>query len=211
MKRAFVVALLGAESSGKTTLAAQLQASVQGDGSRSVALVPEVLREFCIDAGRTPRQHEQRAIAEAQTQRIEEAAATHDLVIADTSALMVAVYSDMIFRDRSLYPMAEAAHRRCDLTLLTALDLPWEHDPPLRDGPHVQAPVDALVRAALQHAGIGWSVISGHGTQRLAVAARALRHALRRASPHDDANPRWHWVCERCSDGDCERHSLLPR
>ncbi len=213
MSRGFVVALLGAESSGKTTLAAQLRAGAMDEGHASVALVPEVLREFCAAAGRTPRQDEQRAIAEAQTRRIDEAAATHELVIADTSALMIAVYSDLVFGDRSLYPMAEAAHRRCDLTLLTALDLPWRPDGLQRDGPHVQAPVDALVRAALQRAGIGWSVVSGHGPQRLASAARALRHALQRTSPEDEAgaNPRWQWVCERCSDGDCERHSLLPR
>lgn len=213
MNRGFIVALLGAESSGKTTLAAQLQAGLTDEGRASVALVPEVLRQFCIDAGRTPRREEQAGIAEEQTRRIEAAAASHEVVIADTTALMIAVYSDLVFGDRSLYPMAEAAHRRCDLTLLTALDLPWLPDGLQRDGPHMQAPVDALVRASLQRAGIGWSVVSGAGSQRLASASRALRHALRRVSPDDDTagNPRWQWVCERCSDGDCERHSLLPR
>ncbi len=213
MNRGFIVALLGAESSGKTTLAAQLQAGLTDEGRASLALVPEVLRQFCIDAGRTPRREEQAGIAEEQTRRIEAAAASHEVVIADTTALMIAVYSDLVFGDRSLYPMAEAAHRRCDLTLLTALDLPWLPDGLQRDGPHMQAPVDALVRAALQRAGIGWSVVSGAGPQRLASASRALRHALRRVSPDDDTagNPRWQWVCERCSDGDCERHSLLPR
>lgn len=213
MSRGFVVALVGAESSGKTTLAAQLHAGLADEGQASVALVPEVLRQFCLDAGRTPRREEQAGIAEEQTRRIEAAAATHELVVADTTALMIAVYSDLVFSDRSLYPMAEAAHRRCDLTLLTALDLPWRPDGLQRDGPHVQAPVDALVRAALQRAGVGWSVVSGAGPQRLASASRALRHALRRQSPDDEAaaNPRWQWVCERCSDGDCERHSLLPR
>ena len=213
MNRGFIVALLGAESSGKTTLAAQLQAGLTGEDRASVALVPEVLRQFCIDAGRTPRREEQAGIAEEQTRRIEAAAASHEVVIADTTALMIAVYSDLVFGDRSLYPMAEAAHRRCDLTLLTALDLPWLPDGLQRDGPHVQAPVDALVRAALQRAGIGWSVVAGAGPQRLASASRTLRHALRPVSPDDDTagNPRWQWVCERCSDGDCERHSLLPR
>src|SRR5690606_19350861 len=117
----------------KTTLAAQLHAGLVDERQASVALVPEVLRQFCLDAGRTPRRDEQAGIAEEQTRRIEAAADTHEVVVADTTALMIAVYSDLVFGDRSLYPMAEAAHRRCDLTLLTALDLPWRPDGTIRD------------------------------------------------------------------------------
>lgn len=40
-----------------------------------------------------------------------------------------------------------------DVTLLTATDLPWQADGAQPDGPHVRAPVDALVRAALQRSG----------------------------------------------------------
>ena len=62
---------------------------------------------------------------------------------------MIAVYSDFVFGDTSLYESALAAQRRCDLTLLTALDLPWQADGLQRDGAHVREPVDALLRAAL--------------------------------------------------------------
>ena len=76
-----------------------------------------------------------------------------DAVPADTTALMIGVYSDWVFGDTSLYAAAEEAHRRVDLTLLTALDLPWQADGHQRDGAHVRAPIDALVRAALGRAG----------------------------------------------------------
>lgn len=211
MDRGFVVALVGAESTGKTTLASELHGALAAEGRR-VALVSEVLREFCDREGRTPVACEQAGIAAEQTRRIDAAAAAHEIVIADTTALMIAVYSDMLFADRSLYAHAESAQRRCGLTLLTALDLPWQADGLQRDGPHVREPVDTLVRAALQRAGLSYAVVSGSGADRRAAALNALRHALDAPSESDQAraNPPWHWICERCGDVDCERH-LLPR
>ena len=208
MAGAFVIALLGAESTGKTTLARALgDALVAPD--RRIAVVPEYLREFCDRHGRTPRRDEQAGIAAEQTRRIAEAAAAHDLVVADTTATMIAVYSDHVFGDTGLYAEALAAHARCDLTLLTAVDLPWIADGLNRDGPHVRAPVDAKVRAALTGAGLAFAVVGGLGPARLANALAATRRALQPPKAADPAR-RWHPVCERCGDADCERH-LLPR
>jgi len=211
MNRAFVIAILGAESTGKTTLVRDLAKALAGDGHR-VGMVGEYLREFCDREARTPREDEQRRIADEQTRRIDEAAANHDIVVADTTALQIAVYSDLVFADESLYASAEAAHRRCDLTLLTALDVPWESDGLQRDGAHVREPVDALLRRALQRAGATYAVVSGHGGDRLDAALAATRHALGRHAAPDraDANARWQWVYDRCGDANCERH-LLPR
>ena len=204
---AFVIALLGAESSGKTTLAQALGEALAAEpGARRVAVVGETLREFCDQRGRTPRSDEQRHIADTQSQRIADAARGHDIVIADTTALTIAVYSEHIFNDDSLYPAALAEHARCDLTLLCALDLPWRADGLQRDGPHARAPVDALLRGALARAGFAYSVVSGSGPERLAAALACVRRAMN--PPREGA--RWQWVCERCSDGDCERHRLLP-
>ena len=177
MSRAFVVALLGAESTGKSTLASALGAALGARDVR-VAVVPEVLREFCDREGRTPRQDEQAAIAAAQTARIDAAAADAEIVVADTTALMIAVYSDLLFGDASLYPAAEAAQRRCDLTLLAALDLPWQADGFIRDGAHVREPVDRKVRAALARAGVAFEPVSGSGAARLDVALAAVDRAL---------------------------------
>lgn len=180
-KRAFVVALLGAESTGKTTLADAIGTAVAARRTR-VAVVAEALREFCDAQGRTPRQEEQAPLAATQQQRIDDAAAGADVVVADTTALMIAVYSDYVFGDRSLYPSALQAQRRCDLTLVTALDLPWRPDGLQRDGAHVRAPVDALVRSALESAGIAFTTIAGVGADRLASALRAIDEAMLRAA-----------------------------
>jgi nicotinamide riboside kinase len=123
MPEAFVIALLGAESTGKTVLAGAL-AGALATPARRVAVVAEYLREFCDRHGRTPRPDEQAHIAAEQTRRINAAAQSHDIVIADTTAVMIAVYSEHVFGDTGLYASALAAHARCNLTLLTALDLP---------------------------------------------------------------------------------------
>ena len=215
----FVVALVGAESTGKTTLAVSLRNALVAPALRDagvepvrrVALVPEVLREFCDAHGRTPLQHEQAGIAAEQTRRIAAAARGHDIVIADTTALMIAVYSEQVFGDTGLYASAQVDHARCDLTLLTALDLPWQSDGLQRDGPHVRAPVDALVRAALGRAGASYAIVSGSGPARLAAALTSVLRAL--APPPTDVgtSPRWQWHCERCGEPGCERHVMLPR
>ena len=182
---AFVVALLGAESTGKTTLASALGERLARQGLRT-AVVDEALREFCSARGRTPRQDEQAAIAALQSARIAKAARANDVVVADTSALMIAVYSEMVFADTSLYESALAAQRRYGLTLVTALDLPWQADGLQRDGPHVRAPVDALLRSALAGAGIAFATVAGVGAARVEAALRLVDAALaarRRASP----------------------------
>jgi nicotinamide riboside kinase len=202
---AFVIALLGAESTGKTTLA-QLLRDALDDGSRTVACVPEYLREFCDAHGRTPRAEEQRHIAETQHQRIAAAAVDHDVVVADTTPLTIAVYSEQVFGDTSLYASAEAEQAGCGLNLLCALDLPWRADGLQRDGPQVREPVDALLRAALGRAGVAYSVVSGLGSTRLDNALACVRRAMN--PPRADA--RWQWVCERCGDGACGRRRLPP-
>ena len=207
---AFVIALVGAESTGKTALASALQAALQAalqQPGRSVACVPEYLREFCDTHGRTPHQHEQALIAAEQTRRIAAAANAHDIVIADTTALMTAVYSDLVFGDTSLYASAEAAHACCQLTLLTALDLPWRADGLQRDGPHVREPVDALVRAALGRARVGYAVVSGSGGARTQAALASVQRALAPPPADDAGTARWQWHCERCGEAGCERQS----
>jgi len=205
------IAIVGAESTGKSTLAVTLAHALRAEG-RSVAVVPEYLREFCDAHGRTPRVHEQAGIAAEQTRRIAAACDAHEVVIADTTALMIAVYSEHVFGDRSRYAQAEADHRRSTLTLLTALDLPWRADGLQRDGPHVQAPVDALLRAAMQRSGIGFSIVMGRGEERTGCALRAVCRALARQAEADDmaGATRWQWHCERCGDAACERRLLPP-
>jgi nicotinamide riboside kinase len=206
-----VIALLGAESTGKSDLAVALVAALTAEG-RSAVAVSEYLREFCDAHARTPLQSEQAHIAQVQTERIQQAAHEFDIVVADTTALMTAIYSDFVFADKNLYASARQAHQACAITLLTALDLPWQADGVQRDGPHVREPVDALLRAVLTDAGINYSVVIGSGPARLESALKVVNRALSHSNfeAGEVSNSKWHWRCERCGDSSCER-LLLPR
>lgn len=207
------ISLLGAESTGKTALAAALAAHLRAQGVR-VAVVDEVLREWCAREGRTPRPEEQMGIAQEQERRVDAAAKQAEFVIADTTAMMVAIYSAMLFDDGSLYQFALSRQRTYDLTLVTGLDLPWVADGLQRDGPHVREPVDALVRAGLAKAGVPYHVVYGKGDMRLAHALDAL-HAIARSDhrirPRKDLARQpeaWNWVCLKCGDAGCEQRLL---
>lgn len=215
------IALVGAESTGKSQLALSMAEQLQTQGLRCV-VVPEVLRGWCDRLGRTPEPHEQAGIALEQAAQVEAASAQADLVLADTTPLMTAVYSDMLFNDLSLYPAALAHQRQYQLTLLTGLDLPWVADGLQRDGPHVREPVDRLVRQALAQGGIAYKVVYGRGQERAVnalcaletahTANPAIRAALTSmaAAWRDATVLNRPWQCEKCSDADCE-HRLFSR
>jgi len=202
------IALLGAESTGKTTLADALARALRDVGKR-VVLVPEYLREWCHRAGRVPHADEQLHIAQEQARRVD---AVHDadIVIADTTPLLTAVYSDRLFGDRSLYPFALEHQSRYAATLLTGLDLPWVADGLQRDGPHLRSTIDAGVRTALSDAGLGWRVVYGSGDNRLASALSALGPLSYGAAPPLPKTATARWQCLNCDDAECE-HRLFSR
>ncbi len=200
------IALLGAESTGKTRLAGEIAARLREQG-KSVAVVPEVLRQWCEREGREPRPQEQLPIAREQEERVDTAARDHEIVIADTTALMVAIYSGMLFADGDLYQFALERQRRYDLTLVTGLDLPWIADGLQRESPQGREPVDALVRRALADAAVAYRVVYGQGGERVANALAAVDAAVSAPSRAPASTPtrRWQWSCEKCSDPTCER------
>jgi len=175
--RSHVVVLLGAESTGKTCLAQDVCAALVAEG-RDAAVVPEYLREFCDAQGRTPLPGEQAGIADVQATRIAAAAERHAIVIADTSALMTAVYSDLFFGDTSLYPSALDLHQDSDATLLTGLDLPWQADGIQRSGPQSRLAVDARLRDVLGRLKTPYSVVHGTRHERVVSALAVIRRVL---------------------------------
>jgi len=201
------IALLGAESTGKTRLARDLAAHLRMQGKRPEA-VPEVLREWCMREGREPRPDEQMRIARDQEARVDAAAARADVVIADTTALMVVIYSGMAFENGELFRFALECQRGYDLTLLCGLDLPWVPDGLHRIGPEVRDAVDAQIRDALERARISYRMVYGSGEERLRNALAAIDSAEPEDARADAVARRWTWSCDKCSDPDCE-HRLF--
>jgi nicotinamide riboside kinase len=208
-----VVCLIGGESTGKTSLAQALAHTLEHTHGIRCVCVPEHLRAWCEAAGRAPLAHEQAAIASEQSRQIASAASAPgiELVIADTSALVVACYSELYFQDATLLGAARAEQSRYGLNLLMALDLPWEPDGLFRDGPAVREAIDALLRRELDAADLPYQTIHGRGEARLQQALRALSGWLGRPLLPDDREvieAQVPWRCETCSDPGCE-HRLF--
>jgi molybdopterin-guanine dinucleotide biosynthesis protein len=205
MPSAFVITLLGAAGTGKTTLAAALVQALREQDLRTAHVpAPEMgLTGATADAPALA------AAAARQTDLTNTARDGHDCVVVDGSALQFAAAHEQQFQpcaDRlSLYAEALAAQRRTDLTLLMALDLPTNSAAPSA----AQRQLDRLLRAALLAGGIDWSVVAGHGPARLAAALAARQGELRRrTSALSSQRSLWRHACGRCGDPDCERHLL---
>jgi nicotinamide riboside kinase len=167
------IAVVGAESTGKTSL---IQALAQQVPS---LVVPESLRDFVDRTGRTPTQDEQSLIMQSQIDvellaRQQAISAGSGLVLCDASALMTAVYSDFYFGDQTLYSAALAHHQIFAMTLFCQPDLSWVADPGQRDGTTAQQAVHALLVERLPATEAPVVPIVGEGDSRVRLALRAI-------------------------------------
>jgi NadR type nicotinamide-nucleotide adenylyltransferase len=155
------IAILGGESTGKSTLAAAL-------AERYATLwVPEYLREFVDTHGRTPRADEQYDIARTQVER--ETAllpAAARFLFCDTTPRMTAMYSLYYFGaiDAALEVLMQT--HTYEFTIVTAPTNPWSGDGLMRDGDAVRQAVHGLVVEHLQAAGIPFLLVDGDVPQR---------------------------------------------
>ena len=168
------IAILGAESTGKTSLVHAVAQHLRGQGAR-VQVIEEVLRRWCQHHGRTPHAQEQADIVQTQIALVD-AAASCDYLLCDTTPLMTAIYSDVLFSDVTLYPVAVQQQRRYTVNLLAQPDLPWQPDGLQRDGVVAQKRVDQRLREVLQTFAIPSVAVNGVGAQRLACAMAAIGH-----------------------------------
>lgn len=210
-----VVALLGGESSGKSTLALSLAEQLQAL-EVNVQIVPEYLREFCETHQRVPYAQDQRHIADEQNRRLQSAIASGvDIVITDSTSLLTAVYSEQYFQDSSLYPDALEWHRQeIDLTLLMSFtDVAWQADGIHRDGPRHREVTDQLLRRQLARHHLDYAVIYGEPLSRTQQVMSLIKRTWPTLMPDSDPAPeraaqgrRWRCIGE-CPDGaPCDTH-----
>jgi nicotinamide riboside kinase len=133
------VVVTGAESTGKSTLAAHLAQRFDGQ------LVPERLRTFVEESGRLPTAADMELVARQHCE-YEDAllAATHcRLVVYDTDLYTIVIYTRRYFGSCPPWIEAEADTRQADLYLLLAPDIPWIPDPQ-REGPQTREKIQQV-------------------------------------------------------------------
>lgn len=173
-----LICLMGAECTGKTTLARALAQHFSG------FWVPEYLRLFCDQQGRPPSADEQALVMRAQFE-LEAQAVAHSrqvgcsYVFCDTAPLLTAIYSDFYFADTSLYDAAHALHGRYALTLVLTPDVAWVSDGMQRDGGEARAKVHTMLQHQLQSMHYPRIDVSGMGESRLQDAILAVETLTR--------------------------------
>ena len=161
------ICLHGAESTGKTTLAALLAAET------GALTVGEYGRSHC-EAHKDPLTLDDLLLIGRAQQAMIDAAAewAGPLLIADTDALMTAAWTEMLLGQR---PAELMAAPKADLYLLLEPDLPWVDDGTrFFSEPEDRHRFAKLVAQVLEDAGVPYVRISGQGEARLAAARAAI-------------------------------------
>ncbi len=165
------IAIVGPESTGKTTLTARLAAHL------GEPWVPEFARTYLEALGRPYHEEDLLEIARGQLLAEEQAGAlASEYLLCDTNLLVIKVW--MADKFGKVKPELEALWQPSDyaLHLLMYPDLPWEPDP-MREDPHRLQELFSRYEAILEEAGVSFAVVRGRGEDRFANALWAFRTA----------------------------------
>ena len=156
------IAILGAESSGKSTLSEALARHY------GTIWVPEYLREFVDTRARVPFEGDQFGIARTQRAREDVAAEeANRFLFCDTTPLMTALYSRVYWgRVDEQLAVLDARHDYA-LTLVTAPDTPWEPDGLQRESEEVRQMVHRMLLETLAARGIAYVLLEGDLPHRM--------------------------------------------
>jgi len=163
------VAILGAESSGKSTLSAALARHY------GTLWVPEYLREFVDTRQRVPHEQDQYGIALTQRAREDALAARASAYLfCDTTPLMTALYSRVYWhRVDAQLAQLDASHDYA-WTFVTAPDTPWEPDGLQRESEEVRQMVHRMLVETLAARGIRYTLLAGELPQRIRQVEQTL-------------------------------------
>ncbi|SCK17874.1 AAA family ATPase [Vogesella sp. LIG4] len=170
------IAIVGPESCGKTTLAADLAAALQQHGV-AAALVAEYARDYYASREYRPTPADVLAIARGQLAAEDALAATAPLLLCDSTALTCRIWAEVAFGEAEEALLQLNRPQDYALTLLAAPDIPWQYDP-LRSHPAQREWLFGLYHAALEAAAVDYHVVGGNRQQRVAAVWPLLRVLL---------------------------------
>lgn len=149
------IAVVGPESTGKSTISAQLADHYQ------TVWVPEYSREYCSKLSGPCSWEDEINMFKGQLALEEKLLPkANKLLICDTTFITVKIWSDHVFGKAPEEVLSELPRRHYDLYLLMDIDLPWEDDP-LRNFPNLREYFMTIWIKELQALNAKYSVISG--------------------------------------------------
>ncbi|MBE9668172.1 AAA family ATPase [Mucilaginibacter boryungensis] len=166
------IAIVGPESTGKSTMSAYLAEHYQ------TVWVPEFARDYCAALTAPPTIEDEVAMFRGQMaleQKIQQKA--NRLLICDTTFITVKIWSDAFFGYTPQVVLDELPKHPYDLYLLLDINLPWQDDP-LRDFPNQREHFMEVWHKELQALNAKYVVISGIGQDRYDNAVAAIDRFL---------------------------------
>ncbi|WP_111668937.1 AAA family ATPase [Algoriphagus litoralis] len=166
------ILILGPESTGKSTLAADLA------NHFVEPWVPEFAREYLEKINRPYKFEDLLEIGKGQV-AMEDLLAekANNFLFCDTDLRVIHIWSEHRFGKTDPWVLEEIDRRKYDLILLTATDLPWTPDP-LREYPELEMR-QYFFKKYLQLAkesGFPFRVVSGDQETRLQAAVDGLKN-----------------------------------
>jgi galactose mutarotase-like enzyme/nicotinamide riboside kinase len=169
------VSLTGPESTGKSTLAAQLAAHY------GTSFAPEYAREYLALSGPHYTPGDLEEIARGQLVAEAQAVATgRRVVFCDSDLLVIKIWFEHSFGTCPEWILQRIDQQQYDLVLLMGVDLPWEPDP-LREHPHLRQQFYDLYRRELSERMSNFAEIAGTGERRFEQARFLVDELLRSA------------------------------
>jgi len=156
------IAIVGPESTGKSTMAQHLAQTL------NTICVPEYARYYCKNLNRQYTLQDEVNIFYGQV-ALEETLiplAQNNVLVCDTTILTVKIWCDHLFGDTPKEVTDEIKSRKYDFYLLMDIDLPWEDDP-LRDFPSQRKHFMHVWKKELEALDASYRIISGIGDERL--------------------------------------------
>lgn len=167
------IAVVGPESTGKSTICEQLA------NYYNTVWVPEYAREYCQQlTGPCSWQDEINMFNGQLALEKQLIPKANKLLICDTTFLTVKIWCEYTFGKAPQEVLDELPKHPYDLYLLMDIDLPWQEDP-LRDFPHLREHFMNVWHAELQHLSAQYMVISGTASARFENAINSIDKFVR--------------------------------
>jgi len=166
------IAVVGPESTGKSTMAAYLA------NHYNTVWVPEFSRSYCEKLTAPPTWQDEVNMFYGQL-ALEASILpkANKLLICDTTFLTVKIWSEYTFGKSPQEVLDELPKHPYDLYLLLDIDMPWEDDP-LRDFPELRGHFMEVWQKELKDLNARFVLISGTGNDRYENAVAAIDEFL---------------------------------
>ena len=167
----FKIAILGPESTGKSTLAEKLAKHFNTN------FIPEFARLYLENFEGQYTENDVVEIAKGQFNLIlEEEKKSPNIIIADTETIVCKIWVEYVFKHSNEAIDKILEQQNFDLYLLCNIDLPWVYDP-LRENPNLEERKELfeIYKDTLTKMNVPFGIVSGNDEERVSNALDIIK------------------------------------